>query len=275
VVNLVDARGHVLSLHQAGVELSPLAAWVEPISAAASLPAFTAFIDAEAPVAVTGNRLTVGELEVDFTAAEPWESRPAWGRIAPGAIARGRRSMIATLLAEAPAGSLAPLLSGGDHLPAAVEPFRQAADDLRLGIAHHDAVRVAAAATRLAGRGPGLTPAGDDFLIGALHALWAAGGDGTRDQLVEVIARAAPPRTGALPAAWIAAAGKGEAAESWHSLVAALANEDGAAVAAATSFIARIGHTSGADALAGFLVALEAIDTPDRFITIATTGHDR
>ncbi len=104
------------------------------------------------------------------------------------------------------------------------------------------------AVAKLAGLGPGLTPAGDDYLIGAMAALWLTGRLGT----MELIAATAIPRTSALSAAFLRAAARGQFMEPWHALVEAWQAEDKPAVAAAVARIAVFGASSGADALAGF-----------------------
>jgi hypothetical protein len=101
---------------------------------------------------------------------------------------------------------------------------------------------------RLAGLGSGLTPAGDDYLLGAMAALWLAG----RPTFVPLIARTAWPKTNALSGAFLQAAARGEFMEPWHALARSWQAEDKAALAAAVQWIADFGASSGRDALAGF-----------------------
>jgi hypothetical protein len=108
------------------------------------------------------------------------------------------------------------------------------------------------AVTRLAGLGQGLTPAGDDYLIGVIAALYLTG-----DQdLPRQIAGAAIPKTTAFSAAFLKAAARGEFVEPWHALAQAVAQEDQPALVKAMEKIARFGASSGRDALAGFSHAL-------------------
>ena len=58
-----------------------------------------------------------------------------------------------------------------------------------------------------------------------------------------------------LSAAWLAAGARGEASSGWHYLVNAIASRSVKEVEAAAYQILPTGHTSGADALAGFLAA--------------------
>jgi hypothetical protein len=117
-----------------------------------------------------------------------------------------------------------------------------------------DRASAIAAATALAGLGEGSTPAGDDYLMGALHALWAA--DHPARAWAASLAAAAAARTIALSAAWLAAAARGRVAVAWRELLAALAAGDAAAVAAAAAAVRACGHTSGVCSLRGFLDVL-------------------
>jgi Protein of unknown function (DUF2877) len=109
-----------------------------------------------------------------------------------------------------------------------------------------------ACAARLIGLGPGLTPSGDDFLIGALAALDALHQTDIHAALGRAVLAAAA-RTTPLSASLLRAAAAGHVGESLHMMVAALVTGDAdAAVEAAAS----IGHTSGWDALAGAVVMM-------------------
>jgi Protein of unknown function (DUF2877) len=104
----------------------------------------------------------------------------------------------------------------------------------------------------LVGLGPGLTPSGDDFLMGALAMLDALEQTNMHAALGEAILAAAG-RTSPVSASLLRAAAAGHVGENLHMMIAAIiAGEVDAALAAA----ARIGHTSGWDALAGAVVTL-------------------
>jgi hypothetical protein len=134
----------------------------------------------------------------------------------------------------------------------------QSIEDLCAGVATGDVSLCRSTARQLAGLGGGLTPAGDDFLVGAMHAAWLTRPPREAALLSEVIASAATPLTTRLSAAWLRAAARGEAAAPWHTLFEALAACDERALLAAARRILSIGHTSGADALAGCVASLAA-----------------
>jgi hypothetical protein len=117
---------------------------------------------------------------------------------------------------------------------------------------------VAATAAGMVGRGPGLTPSGDDVLAGLLLGLRAA--PAVRDHLW----RAVSPRLGtttALSAALLAEAPEGYAVPAILRLGAALAT-GGADFRRAVAEVAAIGHTSGTDLLAGLAAGLTGIAEP-------------
>jgi hypothetical protein len=97
---------------------------------------------------------------------------------------------------------------------------------------------VAAAVDLLAGRGEGLTPAGDDVLAG--YAGWMA----TAGTPVRV-ADAAADRTTGLSLAYLRCAERGELPAAAEALIAALGREDVAAAARSARALARWGATSG------------------------------
>ena len=99
----------------------------------------------------------------------------------------------------------------------------------------------------LIGLGYGLTPSGDDFLVGALAMLDALEQTNMHAALGGAVVAAAG-RTSPLSASFLRAAAAGYVGENLHTMIAAILTGDAdAALAAAT----RIGHTSGWDALAG------------------------
>jgi hypothetical protein len=104
--------------------------------------------------------------------------------------------------------------------------------------------------------GNGLTPAGDDFLMGAIYALWALRSPEEAHQLANLTVEMAVPLTTSLSGAWLRAAARGEAAQPWHDLVSGLIDGNKATVAGAVDQILAIGHSSGADALAGFTAVI-------------------
>jgi hypothetical protein len=181
--------------------------------------------------------------------------------------------MVERLLAtHAPAGSMAELTtgvqgnlqSGFDRDPEGMIPFRarvlraarELLETLLGGVAAGDVEACEQGASRLAGLGGGLTPAGDDFLLVVFYALFASRPQRQAAALAQAMVSSAAHRTSRLSAAWLSAGARGEASQPWHDLIAALALPDGQALVAAVQGVLGVGHTSGADALAGFVLGL-------------------
>ena len=135
---------------------------------------------------------------------------------------------------------------------------RPAVESLLAALQAGDREGVAQGTGALAGLGPGLTPAGDDLLVGLMAGLhmWnrpLLGSGWSAEEACRAIAETAAPRTTTLSAAWLRAAAGGEFAEPWHQLAAALGGQSRNELQVAVDRILREGATSGADALAGLL----------------------
>ena len=111
------------------------------------------------------------------------------------------------------------------------------------------------AARRLQGRGPGLTPSGDDVLAGIL--LVCAMDPACRGALGR-LARSA--RTTALSRAYLRWAAEGQSIQPAHALLDAAADGDPNAMGRAARSLAAVGATSGRALIAG--VALAATELP-------------
>jgi hypothetical protein len=84
-------------------------------------------------------------------------------------------------------------------------------------------------------------------------AAWAGLYGEERVGLFNPIASTAASLTTTLSAAYLKSAAAGECIDHWHRLFTALAQPDVDVLAQATKSLMSIGHTSGADGLAGFL----------------------
>ncbi|GAA1790976.1 DUF2877 domain-containing protein [Planosporangium flavigriseum] len=110
---------------------------------------------------------------------------------------------------------------------------------------------LAAAVDVLAGRGSGLTPAGDDVVAGLLLVARAAAGSAHEARLV-ALARQAP--THDISRAFLEWAARGRSLAALHDLVAACGDGDLGGAHQARARLARAGHTSGLDLAYGVLV---------------------
>jgi hypothetical protein len=127
---------------------------------------------------------------------------------------------------------------------------------LRLALVTGDAGTAQTAALGLVGLGIGLTPSGDDFLVGLLAGLEATDHP-LRDALAAAIARETPGRTTEFGAALLEHACRGEFSQRLHDVLIAIAAHDDVGLPRAIARAEAYGATSGADTLAGLSCALE------------------
>jgi hypothetical protein len=248
VCNLVDGERRVISLVSPEIGEGPFSLVVDLADGRfdrLSNRRFTDFIQADSPVHIHNQYvLQIGGLTVDISAAKLWEARPLWETV-PRAAIQPYLPLFKSKLASAPADSLANNRS---------EQVETAVRTLQHGLQTENAAACREGARRLAGLGVGLTPAGDDFLLGVIYGLWLAQGRRKPTQtrrLATLLAEEAAGRTTTLSAAWLTAAARGEAGRPWHNLITALREREN--VSQAIDHILATGHTSGADALAGFI----------------------
>jgi len=107
---------------------------------------------------------------------------------------------------------------------------------------------IASAVLQLTGLGPGLTPAGDDYVLGVMAALWLSDGP---DLLAEIAAVCAPSTTD-LSGAFLRAAAQGHFMEAWGQLAYMLERQDIPGARSAAQRLSEFGASSGRAALAGF-----------------------
>ncbi len=115
------------------------------------------------------------------------------------------------------------------------------------------------AVSRLLGRGPGLTPTGDDVLAGALVTLSALGSPLTA-MLGHAVLAAAPDATTAVSAGLLRRAAAGECIPQLADVLSAVgdggADPAAGALPRAAGALLAVGHCSGAGLLHGVLVAV-------------------
>jgi hypothetical protein len=231
------------------------------------LPAsdFARHITPSDPLRIYPDTLQIGDLTIDMLSAALWNPYPDWRTIrAQQARLRTLAFAIRAVLQQhAPADSLAQLVV---ELPAppsdlearVVSSARQHWQNLVEGVLRMDCVRCEAGAAQLAGLGSGLTPAGDDWLLGCALAAHAGFPSPDAAALILEAVRRAASGTHPLSACWLRAAADGACGQDWHTFFARCLEEDARFVHQASLQIVRRGHSSGADALAGY-VALVGI----------------
>jgi hypothetical protein len=135
---------------------------------------------------------------------------------------------------------------------AAIEP----AQVLLRGIVNRDPYLLERGLSGLLGLGSGLTPAGDDFILGVLLAVWLLALPQPTDDLLISLRQLTQDRTHPLSAAYLRAAADGETIYPWHMFFQGVLTEDFNTLCSAVNTILSHGETSGSDALTGFVSML-------------------
>lgn len=127
---------------------------------------------------------------------------------------------------------------------------------LAAGYRAGDPAAVHAASRALLGFGPGLTPSGDDLCGGALFGRMLVTADPRWHETGKRLAQDARSATHAISAALLADLVAGASFEPLHALADALSAGDDAAAIGAARALAGLGHSSGWDMLAGFMIGV-------------------
>ena len=208
------------------------------------------------PVAYDSHRLELYSTAIDLAAARTWEPCPHWGELRKRSteIGAGLKRLAALCWEHTPDNPLWSALGapppGNGRTVLLAARLGEAAQRLKAGW-DGDARALAEGGAALAGLGDGLTPAGDDFLMGAM--LWAWLAHPAPERFCRTLAEAAAPQTTTLSAAFLRAAARGQCSAAWQSLLAALAGDEPAPIAGAARKVLAYGASSGLDALIGFL----------------------
>jgi hypothetical protein len=199
-------------------------------------------------------RLAGGGLAIDMRGARPWRCGLEALRLDIGkpSVARAYRAARAALDADGRSERLRQI---------AGVTVAKLADATR----SRDVAVAAATISDLIGLGEGRTPAGDDYLVGYLAALWASG------KASAAFAAAIAPRvlmlaahTEYLSRHYLEAAAEGEVSERIAVVAAGIAaGSDGSTISRAVAAALAVGHSSGAAAVLGLLDGASACaETP-------------
>lgn len=239
--NLINERREVLSIVTRQIGNGPFNLVIEDDVC------FAEHINLKSPVSNYPHQLTLGDLTVHTAGAELWNPHPNWE------LLRSQKENISSHLTQLP--TLAPHASAGvtNHLLTKHQFSNPLISNLFSSFVATDIPTAKSLAAKLAGLGIGLTPSGDDFLMGALYAAWIIHPPDVAGNLAREIAETVAPLTTSLSAAWLRSAGRGEAGVLWHELFGALQSENSVQVQIVFDKILAVGETSGMDALTGFM----------------------
>ena len=195
---------------------------------------FSEQLSLQSQISNSPNHLNLGDLTINAKDATIWSPRPDWEKL------HARKDDILNQLTK---------------LPITNYQFSNspASNSLVSALANADLLSSLNATQKLAGLGIGLTPAGDDFILGAILAAWIIHPRGIASVLAKEITNTAAPLTTSLSGAWLRSAGRGEAGILWHDFFDALLTNDVFDVQLKITKLLSVGETSGADAMSGFL----------------------
>ncbi len=210
-------------------------------------PPFDRLATGGAVTSMPGGLRLEGWPPIDARDAIRWDPRiRRWSAGQMARVVAHLDALAGDVLSEAPADHLAhPRIERGLAL-------------LRSALGNRSPTELAAASSDLAGLGGGLTPTGDDVLVGVLVAL-AALPDRSGGELENAIRDGTAGRTTRISEAYLHAAERGEASEAWHRLLTALAGDRSDEVIAAGRRVVTFGESSGTDMLTGFVLTMNAI----------------
>ena len=231
--NLLNERGDVLSIVTPQIGNGPFNLVVEENIY------FPEHLTLDSPIFNSTALIKLGELTIHTTEAKLWNPCPAWEML------NTKRNQILDQIKQLP---ITNCLKNSD-LPI----LQSLISNLISALAKADISSAQNVSSKLAGLGPGLTPSGDDFIMGALYAAWIIHPPEVASVLARETANTATPLTTSLSAAWLRAAGRGEAGMVWHEFFDALRSSDSLRIQKTLKSILAVGETSGADALAGFI----------------------
>jgi hypothetical protein len=220
------------------------------------------------PAIVADNRIAIGAMTFTCEGCEPW--RPlSWPQaVGQHALARARETVVQRAATGAPAEGFGRAIAEAERPHDAFACIaRRRLARLRSWLAESIAARgapaTAAPVRDLVGLGPGLTPSGDDVLIGALALLDALTEDhadarAMRANLAHAVGHLSAGLTSPLSHCFLRVAAAGHIGECLHAAVSLCVDGDGDAAIAA---IRDICHSSGWDMMAGIVTALAAVES--------------
>ena len=227
-------------------------------------------------------RVPAARFAVDLSRAAIWNGSVA--AALPGLRGaeprRALRELCETLREHAPDQGVAPVLFWSGCPRSTIERalFARMAQSLPVlarATGTGDAGAVVSALSVLVGLGAGLTPAGDDFIVGYLAALWSRS---HREPVVAALlgALAVPVgklslHTNAISRQMLLDALQGHFAERLSDVVRSVCH--GNDVAFAVMRALEVGHSSGADVLCGLLFGYAPVPTALPICGRATPGH--
>lgn len=240
--NLINERMEVLSIVTPQIGKGPFNLVI------ADEICFSQQLGLEAEISASPTRLHLGDLTVHTDNASIWNARPDWE------VLHSQKVNITNQLTQL---LLTNYLNIGGFDRQALPISQSLVSNLSLALVNADISSARKLVSQLAGLGVGLTPSGDDIIMGAMYATWILHPPTAASVIAQQIADTAAPLTTSLSGAWLRSAGRGEVGILWHRFFDALVSVgrigNPTYLQETMKNILAVGETSGADALAGFI----------------------
>ncbi len=264
VCNLINEVGEIISLVSKEIGAGPF-------SIVADIPgvSFTDFIGEGTIISIHHSNLHLGEITLNTTDTPLWQARYDISEINISFLKElVSSSILAKIKDFSTPNSLFSIFDPSVNLRT-LDQFNVNRINSRIfsnaktngkilcdGILDNDLEKIQVGTKGLAGLGGGLTPAGDDFLLGIIFSNFLLYGVSESLIINREILRTASPLTTTLSRSWLIAAVKGEFDMKWHDLLEALSDQNIDNILIILKTISTHGHTSGSDAIAGFIYML-------------------
>ena len=205
----------------------------------------------------------------------PWQPPVEMQALDAARLQAGAATCLALFIGEAAQSAQAPMTAKGllawligQPLAFPLNHATARFDAVHLALQRHDLSMLGQTAVRLLGLGHGLTPSGDDFVGGIMFTLhhlgrlspaptWLA----DLPELAGQLRVAAQTATNVISAALLDDLLNGSSYRVLHELLAAFDSQNELRIESATAELLRLGASSGADLLAGVLLALTTLRT--------------
>jgi hypothetical protein len=211
------------------------------------------------PASISERGITIGDTaRFSFDRCEPWQPLRWPLSLSPLQLIDVGRAIAGRIAVEAPVQGLGGLYCGSEAPLARIAGPRIARFEAWLDNALETDRASSEAVQDLIGLGLGLTPSGDDFLVGTLALLDALAETKAHAAVASAIDASPRGLTSPLSGCLLRAAAAGHIGENLYCAIAALISGD---VDAAVAAIRNIGHSSGWDMLAGAATTLQVVAT--------------
>lgn len=209
------------------------------------------------PFAATATTLGVGPLEIALAGARNWTASLPASPIDIAALRANLEVATARLKRLDAQRARTPNGPDDDFVRDAILALSRHASSLIEALMRRDVDGACVAAEAMVGLGPGLTPSGDDYLVGLFATLNLPRSPYRPMRVVgRRIVATALARTNAISAAALANAAQGRVRDSIAGLLRALTEEGQPRVGPALERVLGIGSTSGRDIASGIMAGL-------------------